>query len=198
MLNKLYLYLATLLIALCIVLYLGINHYIHNKIDSSIQQGMNEFILTSQNKAIEKIALDTQNYLLQSSKLQESLIKKYNAIPSSTLPLLEVTPNSNQTNQLSRVNKLNQSSQTSQLSNSSQTNTSNNQTNPNSKSLNKKRNEKEKEIEDENEELSLDDFEFPSFKSVFPNLQTKEKNCETQIKEIRNALDLFFNTSHAF
>lgn len=196
MLNKLYLCITTLLIALSIVLYVGIKHYIHNKIDSGIQQGMNEFILTSQNKAIEKIALDTQNYLKQSSKRQEALIRKYNAIPSITLPLLEVTPSSNQTNRANTTSKPNTSqTSSSQLNNSNQLNPSSS----NSKSLNKDKDRNRKEKENEHEELNLDDFEFPSFKSVlFPNLPTKQNNYETQIKEIQNALDIFFNTPHAF
>lgn len=47
----------------------------------------------------------------------------------------------------------------------------------------------------------MDEVEFPSIESIlFPNQpqKTLSTDCQTQLKEVQNALDLFFNTPHTF
>lgn len=122
----------------------------------------------------KKIALNTQNYLQQSPKIQEALIKKYNALPS-----IEVTSNSIKSDRAKTAIKPNKPSSFNNQSSSNQINPSD------SKTL--------KEL--------MDEVEFPSIESIlFPNQQHKtlSTDCQIQLKEVQNALDLFFNTPHTF
>lgn len=174
MFNKLYVYIAGIVIAIALVAYLGIKSYINNEIYSRTQTQIQAFMLESQNKAIATIALDTKNYLQQSPKIQQALIQKYNAIPS-----IEVTSNSIKSDRAKTALNSNKPSSFNNQSSSNQINLSD------SKTL--------KEL--------MNEVEFPSIESIlFPNQQQKtlSKDCQTQLKEVQNALDLFFNTPHTF
>lgn len=60
--------------------FFGIKIYIASQIEKQTQQKMSAFVLSMQNQAIQKRALDSKNYLEQSQKSNQTILTKYKTI----------------------------------------------------------------------------------------------------------------------